>query len=204
MYCLVLGNKKPAVLLFTQGLTHLNFPKINYKVYLRRNFLKEEQIKILKTMNEATNRMDLNMFAQMVNLNPNQAITEVQELAREGFLRKVGGGFGLTEKGKNALKAYVPVSADVGFNFYVGVDKPLGFSAQSLDEFYRLIKQVCSDALEFHLYRGDFENWLREVCRDADLAEAFGTLKAEGLKGEDLRKALLKVIDAKYGIGELQ
>jgi predicted transcriptional regulator len=69
--------------------------------------LKEDQFRILKTMNEATNRMDLTMFAQAVNLNQNQAISEVQELAKEGFLRKVGGGFGLTEKGKNAIKAYV-------------------------------------------------------------------------------------------------
>ena len=147
--------------------------------------------------------MDLNMFAQVVNLTPNQAIAEVQELAREGFLRKVGNGFGLTGKGKNALKAFAPLSGDIGFNFYVDVNKPIGFSAQSLDEFYRFTKQVVTDSLEFHLYRGDFENWLREVCKDAELAEAFGTLKTEGLKGEDLRKVLLKVIDAKYGIGEL-
>ena len=65
MYCLALGNKKPAVLLFKRALTHLNFPKIKYKVYERRSFLKEEQIRILKTMNEATNRMDLNMFAAL-------------------------------------------------------------------------------------------------------------------------------------------
>ena len=89
--------------------------------------MKEEHIKILKTMNEATNRMDINMFAQAVNLTPNQTIAQVQELAREGFLRKVGGGFGLTEKGKNALKAYAPVLPEMAFNFYVGMDKPLGF-----------------------------------------------------------------------------
>ena len=77
--------------------------------------MKEEQIRILKTMNEATNRMDLTMFAQAVNLNPNQAIAEVQELAKEGFLRKVGGGFGLTEKGKNALKAYLLCFGGDGF-----------------------------------------------------------------------------------------
>jgi hypothetical protein len=34
-------------------------------------------------MNEATNRMDLTMFAQAVNLNPNQALAEVQELAKK-------------------------------------------------------------------------------------------------------------------------
>jgi predicted transcriptional regulator len=165
--------------------------------------LKQEQIKILKTMNEATNRMDLTMFAEAVDLSPNQAMADVQELAKEGFLRKVGGGFGLTEKGKNALKAYVSVSAELGFNFYGGLDKSLGFSAQSLAEFYRVIKTVFSDSLEFHLSRGDFENWLRDVCKDVELAEAFGTLKSESLTGEELRRALLKAIDDRYGVGEL-
>jgi predicted transcriptional regulator len=165
--------------------------------------LKEEQIRILKTMNEATNRMDINMFAQAVDLTPNQAIAQVQELAKEGFLRKVGGGFGLTEKGKNALKAYAPVSSDMAFQFYVEIDMPLDFSAKSLNEFYMEISEVCSGAIEFHLYRGDFENWLRDVCKDLELVEAFGAAKAEGLKGEDLRKALLKAVDAKYGVGEL-
>ena len=165
--------------------------------------MKDEQLRILKTMSEATNRMDLNMFAQAVNLNPNQAIAQVQELAKAGFLRKVGSGYGVTEKGKNALKMFTPVSVELGFNFYVDIGKPLGFSALTLEEFYRLAKQVCSDSLEFHLYRGDFERWLGEVVKDSELAEAVAGLKSAGLKSEDLRKALLKAIDAKYGIGEL-
>lgn len=165
--------------------------------------MKESHIKILKTMNEATNRMDLNMFAQAVDLSPNQAIAEVQDLAKEGFLRKVGGGFGLTEKGRNALRAFTTFVSEMSFHFYLGVDKPLGFSAQSLMEFYRFTKQVTADSLEFHLYRGDFENWLNEVCRDSELAASIGNLKSEELKGETLRAAILKAIDARYGIDEL-
>ena len=154
-------------------------------------------------MNEATNRMDMNMFAQTVNLTPNQTMTEVQELAKEGFLRKVGNGFGLTEKGRTALKVFAPVSNDLSFIFYVDIDKPMGFTAHSMEEFYRFIRQVVVDSLEFHLYRGDFENWLKDVCKDSELAEAFGALKIGELKGEDLRKGLLKAIDAKYGVGDL-
>jgi len=165
--------------------------------------MKESHIKILKTMNEATNRMDINMFAEAVGLTPNQAIAEVQELAKEGFLRKVGGGFGLTEKGRISLKAFTTFPDEMSFHFYVDVDKPLGFSAQSLTEFYRFIKQVTADSLEFHLYRGDFENWLREVCKDPELAAAVGNLKADELKGEALRNALIKAIDARYGINDL-
>jgi predicted transcriptional regulator len=165
--------------------------------------LKEQQIKVLKTMNEATARMDLNAFAQAVNLSPNQAIAIVQELASEGFLRKVGSGFGVTEKGKNALKVSTPVIAELGFSFYAGVDKPLCFTATSLEEFYRFVGQVCVDSLEFHLFRGDFERWLCDVVKDSEVAETVAALKTAELMGEDLRKALLKAIDAKYGIEEL-
>ena len=165
--------------------------------------MKEEQIKILKTMNEATNRMDLNTFAHIVNLNPNQAMAQVQELAKAGFLRKVGSGYGVSEKGKAVLKASAPVPNEMGFHFYVGIGQPTDFTAQTLEEFYSFIKQVSADSLEFHLYRGDFENWLREVLKDSELAEEIGNLKMDELKSEDLRKELLKAIDAKYGIEEL-
>ena len=127
----------------------------------------------------------------------------MQELAKEGFLRKVGGGFGLTEKGRTALKMFTTIPSEMSFDFYVEIDKPLGFTAHSMEEFYRLIKQVVVDSLEFHLYRGDFENWLRDVCKDLELADAFGALKTDELKGEELRKALLSAIDAKYGVGDL-
>lgn len=154
-------------------------------------------------MSEATSRMDLNTFAQAVNLSPNQAMAMMQELAKEGFLRKVGNGYGLTEKGKNAIKMFTQVPSELAFYFYAGVDKPLGFSAQSLEEFYRLVRQVCSDSLEFHLYRGDFERWLQDVLKDGELAEAVASLKTAELKGEELRKEILKAIDDKYGVGEL-
>jgi predicted transcriptional regulator len=165
-------------------------------------FLNDTQLKILKTMSEATSRMDLTMFSHTVNLTPNEAIAMIQQLAIDGFLHKVGTGYGITEKGKKALKATLQVPEDKTFSFYVDVDKPLGFSANSLEEFYRSVKHLCSDALDFHLYRGDFENWLRDVVGDSDLALGVSDLRIEGLRGEELRKGLLKVIDCRYGASE--
>lgn len=165
--------------------------------------MKEEQFKVLKTLSEATSRMDMNMFAQKVNLTPNQTILQVQELAKEGFLQKIGGGFGITEKGKAALKAFVPVPKDNGFHFYNGLDQPTNVTAQTLGEFYDAIKQVNSESLDFHLYRGDFENWLKDTCKDAELAEELEDFRELDFKGEGLRKELLKLLDKKYGISEM-
>jgi len=66
-----------------------------------------------------------------------------------------------------------------------------------------LIKQISAESVEFHLYRGDFGNWLKEACKDPELAGAFEGVKSADFKGEELRKELLKVLDAKYGIKEL-
>lgn len=165
--------------------------------------MKDEQIRILKTMHDATNRMDLTMFAQAVNLESNQVIAQMQELAKEGFLQKSAKGYSLTDKGKNAIKISNNVGWEKSFQFYVGMGLPLGFSAQSLEEFYRLLRQVCSDSIEFHFYREDFQNWINDVLMDSELVKEVAGLKTAELHGEDLRKALLKVIDARYGVGEL-
>ena len=162
--------------------------------------MNQKEIEILKIMNQATNRMDLNVFAQKVNLNPNQTIQQVQELAKKGLLRKVGSGYGVTEKGKVALKAFTPLPNGLEFNFYIQLAQPTGQSAHTLADFYEIIKQVNAASLEFHLYRGDFEVWIKDALNDQELAKQIGDLKAEGLKGEDLRKKLLKLLDAKYSI----
>ncbi len=170
---------------------------------MRRHFLKETQLKVLKVMNEATGRMDLNMFAQAAGLTNEQAIEHVHQLAETGFLKKVGTGYCLTDKGKNAFKIGLEVPPEQAFNFYVAVDDPLEVTAHSIEEFYRAIKEVPIESLDFHLYRGDFERWIEEVIKDEPLADDVGELEGYGLSGEDLRKALLKEVDAHYGVGEL-
>ena len=154
-------------------------------------------------MSEATSRMDINMFAKKVNLTPNQTIQQIQQLAKEGFLQKIGNGYGITEKGKTSLKPFMSLPEEKIFYFYFGINQPANLTAKSLQEFYQVIKQINAISLEFHLYRGDFENWIKEAYTDAELADKIGAVKTNGLKGEELRAELLKVLDAKYFIQEM-
>ncbi len=162
--------------------------------------MKEDQLRVLKTMGEATSRMDLKMFAARVNLTQSQTLEQFQELTKKGFLQKVGHGYGITEKGKAALKALTPVPEEKAFHFYAAVNKPLGLTALTLEAFCRFTKQVSYDSLEFHLYRGDFEKWLKEVHNDPEIAKEVNLLRESGFKGEGLRKELWKILDTKYCI----
>ena len=159
----------------------------------------EEQLKVLKVMNEVTSRIDMNTFAQMVGLNPSQTIERMRDLVNGGLIRKVDGGYGITEKGRAILKAITPVPKDTAFHFYTGVGQPTGFSAESLKDFYEIVKRVAAESLNFHLYRGDFENWIRNALKDAVLADELASMKTGMLKGEELRQKILKAIAARYG-----
>lgn len=163
----------------------------------------EERLRVLKVMSEATSRMNLNEFAGMVGLNPSQIVEHMQELVRVGLLRKVDAGYGMTEKGRVALRAFAPVSKDMEFYFYIGIAQSTGLLAKTIKDFYELVQQVEVASLEFHLYRGDFENWIRTACDDAAFADELANMKKAQLKGEELRKEIIKAAVARYAFEEL-
>ena len=150
-------------------------------------------------MSEITSRIDLNSFAEMVGLTPNQTIEKVQELVTSGMVKKTGGGYGITEKGKKVLRAITSVSGENAFNFYTDIGKPTEFSAENIKEFYETVKRVDANALEFHLYRGDFANWIRGVFEDSALTDKLVSIRDTKIRGEELRKAMVAAIDAEYG-----
>ena len=159
----------------------------------------EEQLKVLKAMSEITSRVDMHTFAQKVGINTSQTLQCMQELVNSGFIKKVGSGYGITKKGQIILKTIRPLQKENEFHFYTGLGKPTGFSAESLKGFYEIVKRVAPESLDFHLYRADFENWIKATLKDAILTEELANLKVEALKGEELRQRILKAIAARYG-----
>ena len=166
--------------------------------------MKSEQLRVLKVMNEVTHRMDLNEFARMVELDTNEALECIQDLARTGLLKKSGGGYGITEKGKAVLNAQTMVADGLEFKFYTAVGQPMASSARSLKEFYETIKTIDAASLEFHLYREDFTNWVQAVVKDEVLATELENVRQSELKGESLRKRLAAAIEKRYGMEALQ
>jgi len=161
--------------------------------------LSENQMKILKFMTEATGRIDLNEFAHKMDLTSTQMMEQLQQMLKVGFLKKVSSGYTITEKGKNALKSDVPVPSTMNFHFYNAINQPTGASAATIREFYTQIIKAEVVSLEFHLFRGDFENWVREAVNDVFFADELAKIKKTNLKGEDLRKAIMRVVETRYG-----
>jgi predicted transcriptional regulator len=159
----------------------------------------DEQLRILKFMNEMTKRTDTNAFAQKVGLTSAQLMHHMHELVKPGYLKKVGeGGFAITEKGKKILKAITPLQHDLKFHFYITVGQPTNLYAISVKEFRDHVIKVDEASVEFHVYRGDFENWFHTAVGDKAFAEELAKLKKKNLHGEELRKALAKAIEAEF------
>ena len=159
----------------------------------------DERIRVLKAMSEVTSRVDLKTFAQMVDLETNEIVDRMQDLVNSGFIKKLGGGYGITEKGQIILKSIKLVPKENTFDFYMGLGQPTAFSANSLKDFYEKINRVAPESLDFHLYRGDFDSWIKDTIQDAVLAKELAQLKKAALKGEELRQRILKTITARCG-----
>ncbi|MCK4482674.1 hypothetical protein KAU55_05570 [Candidatus Bathyarchaeota archaeon] len=68
------------------------------------------------------------------------------------------------------------VRRDKAFCFYEGIDKPIGHIATSLLDFRNKINTVQLSSLVFHLKRKDFENWIREIIRDSEMAKRISNI----------------------------
>lgn len=66
---------------------------------------------------------------------------------------------------------------DKAFFFYEDIGKPTGDFAINLSDFCNKIKTISPKIVAFHLKRGDFENWIREIIGDSELSQRIKKLK---------------------------
>jgi hypothetical protein len=84
-----------------------------------------------------------------------------------------------------------------GFHFYTAVGDYCGVSACSLEEFANALQYVCSEAIVFHFERGDFQNWIRDVIDDNELAKKIDDIKMceRHLAAESCRKEIMERVN---------
>jgi len=82
-----------------------------------------------------------------------------------------------------------------GFTFFYEFARPTPWTAQSLKEFYSVIKTIELKPIQFHMRREDFERWFRQVIGDEKLADELHSISKRKLGGEALRQRILGVIE---------
>lgn len=86
------------------------------------------------------------------------------------------------------------VSREKAFYFFTSVGNYIGESASSLEEFLEQVQVVDARSLDFHLGRGDFERWFREVWDHENLASAMKGVGRRKLTGEALRSQIVNAV----------
>jgi len=89
------------------------------------------------------------------------------------------------------------IPAGRGFTLFHELGQPTEWTAHSLDEFHSILKIASLKSIQFHMKRGDFERWLRQVLGDEELADKVANISNEKLRGEKLRKRILDVIETR-------
>ena len=93
----------------------------------------------------------------------------------------------------NALRSVPPQNA---FYFYRAIGAPTGAAARNLPDFLGILNTIDLTSLQFHLGRGDFENWVK-MLGDNTLATQLAGLKEKKMRGEDLRLQLVDIVKAR-------
>ena len=76
------------------------------------------------------------------------------------------------------------------FYFYTSIGNFTGYKAHSLKEFEQILCRVEQKSLEFHLFREDFEKWIRISLKEEELAKKVEALRKQNIKGKLLRNWL--------------
>jgi alpha-amylase len=92
------------------------------------------------------------------------------------------------------------VAADEPFLFYTGVGEKnfTGIKAWSLEGLGKALEKISVDVLEFHNRRRDYEKWAEKSLSDKTLAGQFRKARLSKLKGEQLRKSLIKAVNDRF------
>jgi predicted ArsR family transcriptional regulator len=165
---------------------------------MQLNPIKKKILEELCTAGKPQKPLDI---ARQIGVKNQQAMMHLLNLKSMGYVSTPERNqYAITERGKEALgipkitknqvaQILKPTSHERAFHFYTKIDHYSGISANSLQDFCDKIHKVSVQAIEFHMPRKDFENWVRTLGDD-ELANIMATIREKGLSGEELRKSI--------------
>ncbi len=91
------------------------------------------------------------------------------------------------------LRSVPPQNA---FYFYRAIGAPTGAAARNLLDFLGILNTIDVTSIQFHLGRGDFENWIK-MLGDNTLVEQLAGLRDKKLRGEEVRLQLVNAVKSR-------
>jgi len=86
------------------------------------------------------------------------------------------------------------VDDEKAFYFYQDMNMYTGIKVNSLEDFANTLPTLAVEVIDFHLKRGDFEKWIKEVLGDETLSNNILKIREKGLVGEEAKKQLIRVV----------
>jgi len=160
--------------------------------------MNSERLRIVQALSEFDAPVDVDELVARSGLSRGKVLGNLPRLCIDGFVVKSGRLYALTKRGRAVIGELEPVPENNGFHFYLEEDKYTGLTAHSLKDFYEVMRKVDLKSLEFHIQRGDFENWIREVLRDEELAGEIAELRNTAISGDVLRDKLCESVGRNY------
>jgi len=80
------------------------------------------------------------------------------------------------------------------FYFFTDVGQYTGLYVTSLMDFYIKLPNLDTKSIDFHMNRGDFQNWIRDVGGFTSLVRDLDQLMKRALYGESLRVRLTALL----------
>lgn len=157
-----------------------------------------ERLKIVQALNQFYEPININELITESGLSRGKVLGNLARLCIDGFVDKRGKQYAITNRGKAVIEELNPISQDKGFYFYLDENNSTGQVAISLKDFYEIMKMIDIKSLEFHTRRGDFENWIRDLFHDTELASEIAALRNENITGETLRDKLHEAVGRNY------
>lgn len=157
-----------------------------------------ERFRIVQTLSEFDGPVSISELIAKSGLSRGKVLGNLARLCIEGFVDKRGKQYAITNRGRAVLGELNPAPQDKGFYFCLEENNCTGQVAQSLKSFYEIVKTIDVRSLEFHTRRGDFENWIKDVLHDEELASEIAALRSENVTGETLRNKLNEAVGRNY------
>ena len=153
-----------------------------------------ERLKIVRALSEFEGPIGIGELETRSELSRGKILGNLSRLCIEGLVDKSGRQYAISARGRAIIGELNPVPQEKGFFFNTEENVSTGQVALSLKDFLDIVKTVDVRSLEFHNRRGDFENWIKGVLNDDELAKDVSSLRDENVSGEALREKLSEAI----------